>query len=160
MFFAGFPYGLFTSGVNVNDLYPIAFVKKGIMSASSAEKGATMIFLDGHNNPGFSGGPIVYRDLDRNTFVYKLAGVVSGFRFEVGAVFQTELVNREQITSEDIAKARITEKDGRLLRLKDTDHVVKLNTGIVVGYGITHAIELIRKHAIRPKLSGNETIQK
>ena len=39
--FAGFPYGLFTSGVNVNDLYPIAFVKKGILSASTADKGAS-----------------------------------------------------------------------------------------------------------------------
>jgi len=155
MYFAGFPYGLFTSGVNINDLYPIAFVKKGIMSASANEKGAITIYLDGHNNPGFSGGPIVYRDLGQNGFVYKLAAVVSGFRFEVSPVLQLEAINSDQLKPEDIAEARITEKNGRLFRLNDTDRVVKLNTGIVVGHSISHAVELIRKNPIGPKTSDN-----
>ncbi len=66
VYFAGFPYGLSMEGKTVNGLYPVAFVKKAIVSAIANESGVIKIFLDGHNNPGFSGGPIVYRDLDRS----------------------------------------------------------------------------------------------
>jgi hypothetical protein len=156
VFFAGFPFGLFTGGANINDLYPVAFVKKGIMSASANEKGATTIYIDGHNNPGFSGGPIVFRDFGERKLVYKVAAVVSGFRFEVSPILQPEAITREQINREDIAEARIIEKDGRLFRLNDTDKLVKLNTGIVVGYSISHAVGLIRKNPIGPKISGNQ----
>ena len=155
MHFAGFPYGLFTSGVNVNDLYPIAFVKKGIMSASTNERGAITIYLDGHNNPGFSGGPIVYRDLKQSEFVYRLAGVISAFRFEISPVFETEEIDKRDITPRDIADARIMEKNGHIFRLNDTNRVVKLNTGIVIGHSISHAVDLIRKNPSGPKISEN-----
>ena len=46
----GYPYGG-TGG-------PAAFIKKAIVSAENG----TEIFLDGHNNKGFSDGPIVYYD--------------------------------------------------------------------------------------------------
>ena len=61
VFFAGFPFGenLFTTSTQtVNGLFPMPFVKKGIISAEATENGATILYLDGHNNPGFSGGPI------------------------------------------------------------------------------------------------------
>jgi S1-C subfamily serine protease len=154
MYFAGFPYGISSSAAkNINDLYPLAFIKKGILSASTNEKGAVTIYIDGHNNPGFSGGPIVYRDFDQSDVVYKIAAVVSGFRFEVSPVFQREPISSDQIKPEDIAKARVIEENGRLFRLNDTDMVVRLNTGIVIGHSISHAVELIRKNPIGPEIS-------
>ena len=44
-------------------------------------------------------------------------------------------------------------KGGHLVRLKDTDQMVPTNSGIVIGYSITHAVELIRKHPIGPKVA-------
>jgi hypothetical protein len=86
------------------------------MSASVNENGVETLFLDGHNNPGFSGGPIVYRDLDRSEFVYKVAGVVSGFRFDSTSVLKPEEIKPEQVKSEDITQARIIQRDGRLFQ--------------------------------------------
>ena len=58
---------------------PLAFMKKGIFSATTNENGAVVFFLDGHNNPGFSGGPVVYRDLNQSGApVFYVAAVVSG----------------------------------------------------------------------------------
>jgi hypothetical protein len=153
MFFVGFPYGIFTSGQTINRLYPIAFVKKAIMSASVNEKGVRTLFLDGHNNPGFSDGPIVYRDLDRMDFIYKVAGVVAGYRFDTTPVLKPEEIKPEQVKPEDIAQGRIIQRDGRLFRLHDTGELVQFNTGIVIGYEIEHALDLITKNPIGPKVS-------
>jgi Trypsin-like peptidase domain len=153
MFFIGFPYGLFTSGQSLSLGYPIAFIKKAIMSASTYVNGVATLFLDGHNNPGFSGGPIVYRDLDRTEFVYKVAGVVSGFRHDMTPVLKPEEIKPEEVTPQDIAQARILWKDGRLFRLNDMEELVKFNTGIVLGYKIEHALDLIHKNPIGPQVS-------
>ena len=155
IYFVGFPYGLFTKGKNVSGLYPLPFIKKAIMSASTGQNGAVVIFLDGHNNPGFSGGPIVYRDLSRNDFTFKLAGVVSGFRNDLSPVLQPEEIKKEEIKPEDVAQSRIMEKNGHFFRLNDTEQVVKTNTGIVIGYSISHALDLIRRNPIGPKVSDN-----
>jgi hypothetical protein len=153
MYFAGFPYGLFTSGKTINSGFPIPFVKKAIMSASTTENGVTTIYLDGHNNPGFSGGPMVYRDLDRSDLVYKLAGVVQGFPSETTPVFTLEKIRPDQVTPEDIQEARIVHRDNVVFRLQDTKEVVQANTGIVVGYSIGHALDLIKEHPLGPNTS-------
>lgn len=143
VYFAGFPYGLFTSGQNVNAGFPMAFIKKAIMSASTSDRGAVLIFLDGHNNPGFSGSPIVYRDLDKSDLTLKLAGVVSGFRFDRSRILKPVEIKPEEVTPGDIARGRIVRKNGRLYRLQETDELVDFNTGIVTGYGINHALDLM-----------------
>jgi hypothetical protein len=153
-YFTGFPYGLSTGGKNVNGLYPVAFMKKSIFSATTNESGAVVFFLDGHNNPGFSGGPIVYRDLNQNASqVFYVAAVVSGYRHEYEPVLQPqELKPGEQIKPED--EERIVRRgDGKQFKLVETGQVVRLNTGIVRGYHIKYAVELIRKHPIGPKVS-------
>jgi hypothetical protein len=149
MFFLGFPYDIFTK----HSLTPIPFIKKGIMSAQTNEKGVGRIFLDGHNNPGFSGGPIVFRDLNRNNIVYKVAGVVTGYRHDTTPVLKPEEITWEQVKPEDIARSRIQVKDGRVFRLNDTGVLVQFNTGIVVGYDIQHALDLIHKNPIGPEVS-------
>jgi len=70
-YFLGFPYGLLTDSGEINNKYPFAFVKKCIISAVDKH----LIYLDGHNNRGFSGGPLVIADNNK----IKIIGVVSGF---------------------------------------------------------------------------------
>jgi hypothetical protein len=151
MYFAGFPYQLHTTAPNLNGGYPVAFVKKAIMSGEVKEDGASVILLDGYNNPGFSGGPLLYRDLDRTASVFKVAGVIKGFRADISPIFKPEEIKPDQVTREDVAKERIVRtQDGRTLRLNDTGQVVKLNSDILVGYNISYAIDLIRKNPIGP----------
>ncbi len=71
-YFLGFPYGLFTDSGEINNKYPFPFVKKCIISSINKKQ----IYLDGHNNRGFSGGPVVVM---RPGNIIKLIGVVSGF---------------------------------------------------------------------------------
>lgn len=71
-YFLGFPYGLSTDSGEINNKYPFPFVKKCIVSSINKQ----LIYLDGHNNRGFSGGPVVTVD---NKNAVKIIGVVSGF---------------------------------------------------------------------------------
>ena len=154
MYFAGFPYGLRSSAPPLSGGYPVAFVKKAVMSGELAEDGASMLVLDGYNNPGFSGGPLVYRDPDSPGFVYDVAGVVKGFRADLAPVYEREPVTSREVTPEDVAKKRIVHTaNGRTLRLSETSQVVKINTDLLVAYDISYALELIHKHPIGPRSS-------
>lgn len=79
VFFLGFPFGLRTEVNALNNGYPIPFVKTGIISSFAVDtENSALIFLDGHNNPGFSGGPVVTVDPQHRVTVI---GVVSGYRY-------------------------------------------------------------------------------
>ena len=73
-YFLGFPYGLSTDSGEINNKYPFPFVKKCIISSINFNN--KQIYLDGHNNRGFSGGPVVVM---RPGNKIKVIGVVSGF---------------------------------------------------------------------------------
>jgi hypothetical protein len=113
LWFLGYPFGLsahFENGM----ITP--FIKRGTMSAiDSSDKDAVVVYIDGFNNPGFSGGPIIYWGLSDHA--YHILGVVEGYR-------------------EDSAKVVI---NGQHV---DTQFLV--NTGILVGYSIDHAMAAIR----------------
>ena len=57
--FLGFPFDMKTTHA-LNYGYPFPFVNKASVSAISETR--DILFLDGQNNPGFSGGPIVLAD--------------------------------------------------------------------------------------------------
>ena len=153
-YFVGFPYGLSMDGKFANALYPIAFMKKGAFSAIVDEGKATVIFLDGHNNPGFSGGPITYRDLNQSgPPVFHVAGVISGFRPELIPTVAPDVVKPGQDISKEEPWRIEKRDDGRTVIYRDTDQRVPVNTGIVVGFHIKHAVELIRKNPTGPKVS-------
>ena len=156
-FFVGFPYAQETS-VKLNGTYPLGFAKKAIVSAFDPlpdHKGMRII-LDGYNNPGFSGSPVVFRDVTQAGLTYKVAAVLVGFEPEAGPVRKAEQVRPEQVNQEDIAQSRIIQSDGQLFRLGEkTGNFVMLNTGIAVSYDIGTAVELIHQHAIGPKVSDN-----
>lgn len=75
VYFLGFPYDLSLSSGNLNQDFPLPLVKKAIISGCYMDEG--LILLDGHNNPGFSGGPVV-----REMKTSQVIGIVSGYRFE------------------------------------------------------------------------------
>lgn len=104
---------------NFNSEFPVPFAKKGILSNILIEKDFKILFLDGINNPEFSGGPIVYHNKKTNTFY--LGGIISGYRPEI---------------------KNVTQKN------KEIDIQYSTNTGIIIGYGIEEAISLIESNPI------------
>ena len=119
-FFLGFPYGLFGHAGELNSNYPVPFVKRAtVSSVSTSASGQTTIFLDGHNNPGFSGGPVLFKVQERGEL--KVAAVVAGFRIEHKPVYQED----------------------QALPL-----TYQYNTGIIISYGIKHAVALAHMNPI------------
>ena len=80
-FFMGFPYGLSTSDRgNTNAGFPLPLLKKAVFSGNSLMNDIYVLLLDGHNNPGFSGGPVLFKDrLKSGDNKYHLIGVISAY---------------------------------------------------------------------------------
>jgi hypothetical protein len=114
VYFLGFPYGMATQLSDV-ETDRIAFVKQAIVSASARIAGTHLWYLDGHNNPGFSGGPVVAHT--ETSGAMQVLGIVAGNRSAPRPVL------------------RANEK------LEDA--VVAENTGIILATDISHAIELM-----------------
>ena len=119
VFFLGFPYGLASELGKLNDDFPLPFIKKAIISALDDSKEGRIFFLDGHNNPGFSGGPVVYPRSSDGDMV--IIGVVSGYIYRPEPVYGA---HNEPVLN------------------------YHYNTGIMKVYSITHATELIRTNPI------------
>lgn len=77
LYFLGFPFGVSFPGVPQASGFPLPFVKHAICSAFGPVRGVDYVFLDGYDNPGFSGGPIVRA----NPRGITILGVISGFRY-------------------------------------------------------------------------------
>lgn len=135
IYFLGYPYGLHTS-VDMNEGYRVALVKGALFSGevefdrqfphkpfspADAEGIHETFLLDGHNNPGFSGGPVVFRPAQGVNAELCVMGVVSGFR------------------SEDVDVK---------LQNKPTGLISKANTGIVVCPSIKRATDMIAANPI------------
>ena len=122
--FLGFPYGLANEIGELSNYFPVPLVKKGIVSALQYE-GAEVLLLDGHNNPGFSGGPVVYKSTTDRLGSMTVVGVVSGYLR----------------TSEPVYDS------GEESKLS-----YSYNTGIVKAHYIEDAIDLIHANPIGFKL--------
>jgi Trypsin-like peptidase domain len=59
VYFVGFPYADYSLTTNT-EIQSIGFVRKALFSAQERKPNYTRIYLDGRNNSGFSGGPVVY----------------------------------------------------------------------------------------------------
>ena len=119
VYFLGFPYD-FRDEKNslINRNFPIPLIKKAIVSALLfGEKEGDYFLLDGYNNPGFSGGPVIFRSpKSRN---WKVAGIISGFHnVEEPTFFEDEPTNR----------------------------VIRVNTGIILAYSICNALGIIKNN--------------
>ena len=83
VYFLGFPYGMLQDKEAdlVNGIYPMPLVKKATLSAVLHEDKCPMFILDGNNNPGFSGGPVIYYDFSKG--VNRLLAVISGYKIDL-----------------------------------------------------------------------------
>ena len=81
-FFLGFPSMLRTVDEGrINRGFPFPFIKHAVISALGRDQfGTPIIYLDGHNNCGFSGGPVIFWHQEHDKFY--LAGIIKGFRPE------------------------------------------------------------------------------
>jgi S1-C subfamily serine protease len=114
VWFFGYPWGIESHFVG-GKIAP--FVKCGTLSAIDlADSQSIVLYVDGFNNPGFSGGPIV--EWDQSKRVYRIMGVVKGYREDSAKI----VVNGQHV---------------------DTNLMV--NSGILVGYSIEHAMKAIEE---------------
>jgi hypothetical protein len=112
-YFLGFPYGL-TFDLGGED-FPI--VKRCIVSATNRSfRGRNILLLDGWNNPGFSGGPVVFRPALSARGLQepmKVAGIVTAYANHPESVKVNGqiiagaevMLNSGIIIAEDIARA-------------------------------------------------------
>ena len=111
--FLGFPLGLSQDLMEMK----LPLVKGGILSGMKFDNKVSSLFVDGHNNRGFSGGPVVFKSLDSGQRgVWKIAGIVSGYQIE---------------------GAFVRDKTGQIIGNAEG------NSGILVATGIEVALKLI-----------------
>jgi hypothetical protein len=154
-FFVGFPYAM-TTGSSLEGGYPMPLTKKATVSGLIplvSDKGVVLV-LDGYNNPGFSGSPVVFHDNSKGVGMFNVGGVVVSFLPEAGPVLKTEEVTQAQITDEDRRESRILQYEGKLYRItRETTDFVRLNTGIAFAHDVKFAVDLIHQHPIGPKVA-------
>jgi hypothetical protein len=114
-YFLGFPYDFLGNVVFTEAGYHLPFVKRATLSCFAGD----VYLLDGHNNPGFSGGPVVFGDPGRPPT--KFGAVISGYKFAPEPVLVGNAV---------------------------TNLTYKYNTGIIVCYKIEIAMSLIHANPI------------
>jgi prepilin-type processing-associated H-X9-DG protein len=126
LYFMGFPFGLSTQ-IDGPLSKPIPFINHAFLSAvDSRFCSGNVLYLDGHNNPGFSGGPVVSRSHDEKQPL-QIVGVLSSYRVQL---------NRKTITEKtDVHNGAVEKKSSRF---------VQENSGILVAYHISEIIKAIR----------------
>lgn len=125
-YFLGFPYQLSDlKSSQINRDFPFPLIKKATLSAMLNDGFGNYMLLDGFNNPGFSGGPVVFAQPYQTKIEYKVGGIISGYRYSEDPVYQTTTL---------------------------PPLVVRSNTGIIIAYDIANAIELINANPIGIKI--------
>lgn len=108
------------------DGFPIPIIKSATMAGIADYPGSYSTFLlDGHNNSGFSGGPVVFRSGENKENPLVVLGIISGYRTEVAPV---------------------------TLAGKPTELASEVNTGIVICPTIKVATDFIDRNPIGPEL--------
>jgi len=134
--FLGFPYtSAWTATFSNSGQYKMPFIKhcyiSGIITTAA---NAHILVLDGINNPGFSGGPVLFHTGPDQVVL----GVISGYRNEPGEVHSIEIPELPTaVQAPDNKKPKYTKKD-----------VVDLNTGIIIAFMADAAIDAIKKNPI------------
>lgn len=124
-YFLGFPLGIQASAGEINRHYAMPLVKKATLSGICFENPKTLL-LDGHNNLGFSGGPVVFQKKPGSEFF--VASIVSAYNQMPEPIFDTK---------------------GNKTPLR-----YHANMGIVVSYLIDYALDVIHTNPIGCEISG------
>jgi S1-C subfamily serine protease len=115
VYFLGFPYGVLSQVIFGESGHPLPLVKKAVLSSFAGN----VYLLDGHNNPGFSGAPVIFNQMGGPPT--HVGAVISGYRFSPEPVFLNESA---------------------------TTFTFRENTGIIISYKIELALELIKGNPI------------
>lgn len=101
MYFLGFPYDYDQRVMPLpNRKMPMPFVKKGCLSGLGKDsQGISWLYLDGINNPGFSGGPACANIVGTSTM--GICGVVCSYRFERSVCLMLMII-KQSITFDQI----------------------------------------------------------
>ena len=128
VYFLGFPFGWDGGAEEINRDFPLPFVKSGVFSAMTFQDPRKM-FIDGHNNTGFSGGPVVFYEHEDRKKDLRVAGVVASYPTPLEPV-----VN----------------KGGEPILNPDDEPIAyaRENPGITVAFNIRHATDLIEANPI------------
>ena len=135
-YFLGFPFGWDGGAENINRDFPVPFVKAGILSAFQSGD-PSRFYIDAHGNPGFSGGPLVFKTPQGGSNEFKVAGVVAN----APTPLLTPVV--------DSAGKPIEAVGGETAFLRE-------NQGFVVVMDIRHATEIIDANPVGFELPGDE----
>ncbi len=116
VFFVGYPFGMHSTTMTADGALHLPLVKKACLSGYHEQPGGSVWILDGFNNPGFSGGPVISAIEPKQEMVF---GIVSAYRFSDESV---------HIKGEPIEAS------------------VKTNTGIIYAYSAAIAMDLIAEN--------------
>jgi hypothetical protein len=132
--FLGFPYGggWRADFPNSQSIW-MPFVKHCNLSAAPNVEPKIWV-LDGINNAGFSGGPVVFNTGSEQ----KILAVVSGYYLEPTEVFSSAAERKVAVTKSSKAKKPRTQ-------LK-----VNLNSGFVIAYDIKYVMKAIKSSPVGP----------
>jgi S1-C subfamily serine protease len=154
-YFVGFPFGLEHAIT-----YPTLGGVFGIIKRATIAQlewipdlKIQRIWLDGINNEGFSGSPVVFRGPTNLGNNWKVAAVISGYEPQISPVYDRTEIAEADITPADREQNLVARDGDKVYRLKDTGRVVRSNTGLALAWDINSALELIRKHPIGPPVS-------
>ena len=128
MIMLAFPFGWNYTQYNINNGYPMPFVKSAILSAFVPKGETSVIYLDGHSNTGFSGGPIVAEGKSQQ--VPKIIGLVTQS-------------NNEGTPHPNQFEPPLDQLNGYPV---PNDHVHPTNSGFVFAHDIRHVIEVIENN--------------
>lgn len=81
VYFLGYPSFKGLQFATVDKLGTFPLVKGGIFSGMIKVNGYLLEFIDGHNNPGFSGGPVVFFNHENKTT--NICCIISGYYYEI-----------------------------------------------------------------------------
>lgn len=133
-FFLGYPLGMMIDDRGINNGFPIALVKKAILSGMDhTDPAMNVYYFDGHNNPGFSGGPIVFAPQGGEDI--RVAAVVSGYRNQYDKVVSVVSSGSTRIETATILEAIA-------------------NSGIIISHEIRSILPAIRARPIGHLLDG------
>lgn len=100
--YLGFPHRLHSDYPAQNEFVtPLA--KTAHFSGNTKINGASLMILDGLNNPGFSGSPVFHKQYKNDKPEVGLVGMIHGFRYEqeeYGRVFRRAGPDGKEITPE------------------------------------------------------------
>jgi hypothetical protein len=119
------------------------FVKRCTLSASMVQNGITVFVLDGINNLGFSGGPVV----TGNGGSLDVFAVISSFHAEPLEVLPAPEPGQTYVSPIPPPPPLPGQKS------KQPKQVVESNSGLILAYDITPAIKAIHDNPIGPQLA-------